>query len=101
MMRRYRFKTTAILILFQVVLVQAQKPLYKDPKQPVEVRVRDLLGRMTPEEKFWQCFMIPGDLDRVPEDQYNHGIFGLQVSAANSGGGAAGQMLKYLSLIHI
>ncbi|WP_294280933.1 beta-glucosidase [uncultured Chryseobacterium sp.] len=95
MMRRYRFKTTAILILFQVVLVQAQKPLYKDPKQPVEVRVRDLLGRMTPEEKFWQCFMIPGDLDRVPKDQYSHGIFGLQVSAANSGGGAAGQMLKY------
>ncbi|STC94180.1 hypothetical protein [Chryseobacterium carnipullorum] len=34
---------------------QAQKPLYKDPKQPIEVRVQDLLKRMTPEEKFWQC----------------------------------------------
>jgi len=94
-MRMYRSRATAILILFQAVLIQAQKPLYKDPKQPVEVRVKDLLGRMTPEEKFWQCFMIPGDLDRVPEGQYSHGIFGLQVSAANSGGGAAGQMLKY------
>ncbi|MDN5480964.1 MAG: glycoside hydrolase family 3 protein, partial [Chryseobacterium sp.] len=74
---------------------QAQKPLYKDPKQPIEVRVQDLLKRMTPEEKFWQCFMIPGDLDNVPKDQYRHGIFGLQVSAGNQGGGAAGQMLKY------
>ncbi|GEN75351.1 glycoside hydrolase family 3 N-terminal domain-containing protein [Chryseobacterium hagamense] len=77
------------------VFISAQKPLYKDPKQPVEARVQDLLKRMTPEEKFWQCFMIPGDLDHVPEGQYAHGIFGLQVSAANQGGGAAGQMLTY------
>lgn len=73
----------------------AQQPLYKDPKQPVAKRVQDLLGRMTPEEKFWQCFMIPGDLDNVPKDQYNHGIFGLQVSAGTQGGGASGQLLKY------
>jgi beta-glucosidase len=39
--------------------------------------------------------MIPGDLDIVPKDQYSHGIFGLQVSAGNQGGGVAGQMLKY------
>jgi len=77
------------------VYISAQKPLYKDPKQPVEKRIQDLLKRMTPEEKFWQCFMIPGDLDHVPKDQYAHGIFGLQVSAGNQGGGAAGQMLTY------
>lgn len=77
------------------VYISAQKPLYKDPKQPVEKRIQDLLKRMTPEEKFWQCFMIPGDLDHVPKDQYAHGIFGLQVSAGNRGGGAAGQMLTY------
>lgn len=77
------------------VVISAQKPLYKDPKQPVEARVQDLLKRMTPEEKFWQCFMIPGDLDKVPKGQYVHGIFGLQVSAGNQGGGAAGQMLTY------
>ena len=77
------------------VFMSAQKPLYKDPEQPIEARVRDLLERMTPEEKFWQCFMIPGDLDHVPKDQYAHGIFGLQVSAGNQGGGAAGQMLTY------
>ncbi len=73
----------------------AQQPLYKDAKQPIEKRVQDLLERMTPEEKFWQCFMIPGDLDHVTKDQYKHGIFGLQVSAGSLGGGASGQLLKY------
>ncbi|MFY1046689.1 glycoside hydrolase family 3 N-terminal domain-containing protein [Chryseobacterium sp. GP-SGM7] len=77
------------------IFISAQKPLYKDPKQPLEARVQDLLKKMTPEEKFWQCFMIPGDLDNVPKGQYSHGIFGLQVSAGNQGGGVAGQLLKY------
>ena len=39
---------------------------------------------MTLEEKFWQLFMIPGDLDN-PADDYSHGIFGLQISAAAKG----------------
>ncbi|WP_288243177.1 glycoside hydrolase family 3 N-terminal domain-containing protein [uncultured Chryseobacterium sp.] len=91
---KFRFKIIAISLLSTTFII-AQKPLYKDPKQPVEARVQDLLKRMTPEEKFWQCFMIPGDLDNVPKDQYSHGIFGLQVSAGNQGGGVAGQMLKY------
>src|SRR5262245_18788955 len=34
---------------------------------------------MTLEEKFWQLFMIPGDLD-APANDYSKGIFGLQVS---------------------
>jgi len=91
---KLRFKIIAISLL-SYAFISAQKPLYKDPKQPVEARVHDLLKRMTPEEKFWQCFMIPGDLDHVPKDQYAHGIFGLQVSAGNQGGGAAGQLLTY------
>jgi beta-glucosidase len=91
---KFRLQLIGISLLSSVCIV-AQKPLYKDPKQPVEVRVQDLLKRMTPEEKFWQCFMIPGDLDNVPKGQYAHGIFGLQVSAGNQGGGAAGQLLKY------
>ncbi|MNU19274.1 Xylan 1,4-beta-xylosidase precursor [compost metagenome] len=91
---KFRFKIIAISLL-STTFITAQKPLYKDPKQPIEARVQDLLKRMTPEEKFWQCFMIPGDLDNVPKDQYSHGIFGLQVSAGNQGGGVAGQLLKY------
>ncbi|MBW3521267.1 glycoside hydrolase family 3 N-terminal domain-containing protein [Chryseobacterium sp. NKUCC03_KSP] len=93
-MFKLRFKITVISLL-STTFITAQKPLYKDPKQPIEARVQDLLKRMTPEEKFWQCFMIPGDLDNVPKGQYVHGIFGLQVSAGNQGGGVAGQLLKY------
>lgn len=91
---KLRFKIIVISLL-STTFISAQKPLYKDPKQPIESRVQDLLKRMTPEEKFWQCFMIPGDLDNVPKGQYAHGIFGLQVSAGNQGGGVAGQLLKY------
>ncbi|HTL95801.1 MAG TPA: glycoside hydrolase family 3 N-terminal domain-containing protein [Gemmatimonadaceae bacterium] len=53
---------------------------YRNAALPVDARVRDLLGRMTLEEKFWQLFMIPGDLDDSTHD-YSHGIFGLQVDA--------------------
>ncbi|WP_238640063.1 glycoside hydrolase family 3 N-terminal domain-containing protein [Chryseobacterium elymi] len=97
MMNLNLIKVTVITLSLSPVFFYAQKekPLYKDPKQPIEARVQDLLKRMTPEEKFWQCFMIPGDLDHVPKDQYKHGIFGLQVSAVNKGGGAAGQLLTY------
>src|SRR5690242_386580 len=53
---------------------------YQQATLPIEARVRDLLGRMTLEEKFWQLFMIPGDLDS-PANDYSHGIFGLQIGA--------------------
>jgi beta-glucosidase len=55
---------------------------------PVAERVRDLLGRMTLEEKFWQLFMIPGDLDD-PSNDYSHGVFGLQISPARDTADAA------------
>src|SRR4029079_13396864 len=60
---------------------------YRDPRLPVEARITDLLGRMTLEEKFWQMFMIPGDLDD-PRNDYSHGIFGLQIGARRGGGAA-------------
>lgn len=53
-------------------------PPYRDARLPAAVRASDLLARMTPEEKFWQLFMIPGDLDD-PRNDYSHGIFGLQI----------------------
>jgi beta-glucosidase len=54
----------------------------------VAERVRDLLGRMTADERFWQLFMIPGDRDSAAFD-YSHGIFGLQVSTPDTGRSAA------------
>lgn len=56
---------------------------YRRADVPIEDRVRDLLGRMTLEEKFWQTFMIPGDLDN-PANDYSHGIFGLQIRGAKT-----------------
>ncbi len=70
-------------------------PLYKDSTQPVSKRVADLLSRMTPEEKFWQLFMIPGDIQAGEEENYKNGIFGFQVSAAPKKGDAGAQMLDY------
>ena len=69
------------LIVAAVLLaapVAAQQPIYRDSAQPVDARVRDLLSRMTPEEKFWQLFMIPGDLDDSTQN-YSDGVFGLQI----------------------
>jgi len=84
------------LFLFAVCLTgtaQNTAP-YKNSKLPIEERVKDLLNRMTPEEKFWQLFMIPGDLG-TDETKYKNGIFGFQVSAASEGDKASSQMLNY------
>lgn len=68
---------------------------YKDSTLSIEMRVNDLLSRMTPSEKFWQLFMIPGDPDQAKPGQYGHGIFGLQVSAAGNNAGEYQQILSY------
>jgi beta-glucosidase len=61
----------------------AQTPAYRDAALPTAERVRDLLGRMTVEDKFWQLFMIPGDLDDSTHD-YSRGVFGLQVGTTST-----------------
>ena len=60
----------------------AQLP-YKNSALPIEVRVRDLIRRMTLEEKFWQLFMLPGARNDSAVD-YSHGVFGLQDRGASS-----------------
>lgn len=71
-----------------------EKLNYHDPGLHIEKRVDDLLSRMTLEEKFWQLFMIPGDLSDGKE-RYKHGIFGFQVSAKGKSGNEAEQLLDY------
>ncbi len=51
---------------------------YKNASLAPDVRARDLLARMTLQEKFWQLWMVPGDLDG-DRNVYRHGVFGLQV----------------------
>ncbi len=90
-----RKRLVFILLIINGYVSFSQAPiLYKNKSQPIEKRVQDLLSRMTTEEKFWQLFMIPGDLDNATVDQYKHGLFGFQVSAAAKGD-AAGQMMNY------
>jgi beta-glucosidase len=67
---------------------------YKDPGLPVESRVQDLLKRMTPEEKFFQLFMVPGDLS-IGKKRLNTGIFGFQVTSKGNSDDPAGQILEY------
>lgn len=86
-------KIASIFFAF-LLLAGAKAQPYKNPELPVDERVRDLLSRMTPEEKFWQMFMIPGDLCQDKE-KYKTGIFGFQVSTAGKNSNAAGQMLDY------
>ncbi|NCI46989.1 glycoside hydrolase family 3 protein [Sediminibacterium soli] len=81
-------------MVLSVTVLQAQLPAYKNSALPVSERVSDLLGRMTPEEKFWQLFMIPGE-PGADSARYRYGIFGFQVSAGSQGEHAASQLLQY------
>ncbi len=93
-MKKYSLYFLAFVII--CIKAKGQQILpYKNANLPIETRVKDLLARMTPEEKFWQMFMIPGQLKPGDENKYYNGIFGLQVSATSGNGDAAGQMLKY------
>ncbi|HRO45400.1 glycoside hydrolase family 3 C-terminal domain-containing protein [Agriterribacter sp.] len=86
----------AILLLFFPFLLPAQRLLpYKNPALPAAERVQDLLQRMTIEEKFWQLFMIPGNIDDTLPGQYKNGIFGFQVNAGSKDGNAVQQLLTY------
>ncbi len=75
------------------VFAQVGAP-YKNPNIPVGQRVEDLLSRMTLKEKFWQMFLIPGDLSDGKE-RYKDGVFGFQVAAHPQSDNASGQMLSY------
>lgn len=52
-------KLSALIIIFSSIAI-AQTPVYKDETQPVEVRVNDLLARMTLEEKVGQMCQYVG-----------------------------------------
>ena len=93
------FTPLALVILIQFIatstIVAQTIPLYKNSRAPINERVKDLLGRMTPTEKFWQLFMIPGDIKPGEGYKYKDGLFGFQVSAASAGAEGAQQMLQY------
>jgi beta-glucosidase len=73
-----------LVVLAAPAAAQTPAAPYRNAALPIEERVRDLLGRMTMDEKFWQLFMIPGSLDD-PSHDYSNGAFGLQISAGSGG----------------
>lgn len=93
-------KVVSIIILISsplsTITTFAQEiPAYKNKNTPIQERVKDLLARMTQEEKFFQLFMIPGEIKTGEESKYSQGLFGFQVSAGSSDGNAAQQLLQY------
>lgn len=68
--------------------------LYQDSTITIEERTEDLLSRMTLEDKFWQLFMIPGDLSDGKE-KYTNGIFGFQVATVGKSNNESEQLLDY------
>jgi len=91
-----RFVYVIFIQIIAISTVDAQTiPLYKNSRAPINERVKDLLDRMTPTEKFWQLFMIPGDIKPVDAPKYKDGLFGFQVSAASAGGEGTQQILQY------
>ena len=93
---KYQGKILILAIAFLLICMEsfAQDKAYKNPGLSVEERVDDLLGRMTLEEKFWQMFMIPGDLS-IGKDKLKHGIFGFQISSKGKNDNAAEQIMSY------
>jgi beta-glucosidase len=87
-------KKLILAFWMSAALLPSQAQIYKDSLAPVEVRVKDLLGRMTPEEKFRQLFMIPGDLSHGKE-AYKTGLFGFEVTNIGQKADPGNQMLDY------
>lgn len=81
------------LFLMTNITAFGQKPLYLDPKQPIEKRVQDLLSKMTLEEKIGQMNMPCvytsewGDSPAARRDSCIRFAKGLMVPCMGPGGG--------------
>jgi beta-glucosidase len=69
------------LLLFLCLSFSVEAQLYKDASQSINIRVADLLSRMSPTEKAWQLFMVPSDFDTT-KCRFSDGIFGIQLFAS-------------------
>ncbi|MHC1706400.1 MAG: glycoside hydrolase family 3 C-terminal domain-containing protein [Bacteroidales bacterium] len=86
-----------VIILLLVILgnhaITQTVPDYKNPGLPPTVRVKDLLSRMTPEEKFWQCFMLNESWE-IPKERYHSGVFGFEGGESDGFNTAQNQVIK-------
>ena len=87
-------KKFTLVFLLLLICLQPQAQIFKDSLAPIESRVKDLISRMTAEEKFWQLFMLPGDLS-IGKEKLKTGIFGFQISTVGQNADAAQQLMSY------
>jgi beta-glucosidase len=65
-----------------LTVADCRAQLYRDSTASVDARVNDLLSRMTPEEKFWQVFMLAGEF-AGDISRFHDGLCGLQMLVGN------------------
>src|ERR1700684_2396749 len=63
--------TIALVACGFVSRVHAQQEAYLNPQLPVDVRVHDLISRMTPEEKVYQMMNSTPAIPRLHIPEYN------------------------------
>lgn len=89
-------KKFIIPLLLSLSLNITRAQVYKNPSANINDRVSDLLGRMTPEEKFWQLFMLVEEWN-PDKSRYKDGAFGFEGGVANDAANTAGQMIETAS----
>ncbi len=90
----------SLIVFFLLILFlnigfsqQLNVPPYKDSTLTVAERTRDLLSRMTLEEKFWQLFMVYEDLNK-DKSRYHQGVFGFEAGKSAVPENAAAQIVS-------
>src|ERR1700674_1227831 len=78
--RAQRWGLAAVLLGFFGSLANAAQFPYQNPSLPIEQRVADLVGRLTPEEKISQMTMTAAAIPRLgiaEYDWWNEGLHGV------------------------
>ena len=86
-------KAKFLIITLLGVCLSVNAQIYKDSTASTEARVQDLIKRMTPEEKFWQLFMLAEDWKK-DKSRYVDGAFGFEGGVSANEGNTAGQMIQ-------
>ena len=72
-MRSLKVILSVFVLLSVAFTVSAQEPLYRNEKAPVEERVKDLLSRMTVDEKIDLLRATSPANERLGIEKYYHG----------------------------
>ncbi len=65
-----KFKALLIAMVCGVISVSAQS-IYLDPNQPIDIRVSDLVSKLTLEEKIHQMMDVSPSIPHLNLPQYN------------------------------